>query len=179
MGGPRSQPRDSQWALPLRQGAVRQWSWKCPQWRCLFLPDWAFICSRSEGEAQVLGFSPKKAPWASPAHCRKPGGCPPHPSFVAGHGAGGLLQSLPFSPPYRALGHSTWLRFMGRAVPPVALNAPVPRGSCCACLWRRHKSCHIRDTPSCVSGKTGGELVHELAWQLQRLLLPSTHPLCL
>lgn len=123
---------------------MRWWSSKCPQWRCLFLPGWPFICSRPEGEAQALGFSPEKAPWASPAHCRKPGGCPPHPSFMAGHRAGGLLQSLPFSHLYRALGHSTWLRSMGWGCAPSSTQHPLPRGSCWACLRRRRKPHHIR-----------------------------------
>lgn len=58
-------------------------------------------------------------------------------------------------------------------------NAPFQEGSCCAHWWWRHKSHQIKDTPSCVGGKTNGELAHKLDWQLQMLLLPSSHLLFL
>lgn len=68
---------------------------------------------------------------------------------MAGHGAGGLLQSLPFSPPYHALGHSTWLRFMGGAVPPVALNARSKRQLLCLPVVQTQALSHQRHSQLC------------------------------
>lgn len=105
--------------------------------------------------------------WASAAHCTVP-------TLPSTTGSG---TSSPCCEPQNT-SQVSW----EESLPPVVkqtCSAPFQEGCCCAHLWQRLKPHQIKDTPSCISGKRNGELAHKLDWQLQRLILPSSHPLFL
>lgn len=89
--------------------------------------------------------------------------------------AGSLLQASLLLCETQHIGRESWAGFL----PPLVKQAhddPSQGGSSYACLWRRHKPCQGRGTPSCVSGTRDGELARRLAWQLQRAALASFPP---